>query len=213
MKPKAIGLVRHDKSGLAEPKHAIDIRRHAEQLGYRYLYTIRPPEHHPDPIGYALDIAAGAQAAAVVIYDLETVDNTPARVCDVCDLQTVSPPTTWAVTSPGFIDPSHSHPDHLLTVTESHRIMQQHIACRAITCPRKASALSCLVRAGKLVPPTQTPRERAGARSLSFPALDGEVAVAVGPDIQTLLDVLDGLTAPGADAHALGAQLVHKPRR
>lgn len=213
MKPKAVGLVRPDKSRLATPKHAIDVRRHAEQLGYRYLYTVRPPEHCPDPIGYALGIAFSVQADAIVIYDLETVDNTPARVCDVCDLETVIPPTTWAATLPGFIDPSHAHPDHPLTVAESHRIMQQHIACRAVDCPRKASALSCLARMGKFVPPTKTPRERAAARGMAFPALDSHISVSVSPSIQTLLDVLDGLTAPGADANALSAQLAHKPRR
>jgi hypothetical protein len=213
MKPKAVGLVRPDKSGLAAPKHAIDIRRHAEQLGYSYLCTIRPTEHHPDPIGYALGIAFGVQAAAVVIYDLETVENTPARVCDVCDLETVIPPTTWAAASSGLIDPSHSHPDHPLTVMESHRIMQQHIGCRAVVCRRKASAVDCLVRAGKLVPPVQTPRERAAARGLPFPALDYNAPLTVGPDIHTLLEVLVGLTAPAADAHALGAQLARKPWR
>ncbi|MEV2218575.1 hypothetical protein AB0E01_01700 [Nocardia vinacea] len=129
MKPKAVGPVRPDKSGLATPKHAIDVRRHAGQLGYRYLYTVRPPQRCPDPIGYVLGIAFGIQAAAVVIYDLETVDNTPARVCDVCDLETAIPPTTWAATLPGFIDPCQSYPNHPLTVAESHPRHRAHQPC------------------------------------------------------------------------------------
>ncbi|MQY20070.1 hypothetical protein NRB20_31650 [Nocardia sp. RB20] len=43
MNPKAIGLVRPDKSGLTALEHAIEIRRHVERLGYHYLYTVRPP--------------------------------------------------------------------------------------------------------------------------------------------------------------------------
>lgn len=213
MKLKAVGLVRPDKSGLAASRHAIAARRHAEQLGYRYLYTVRPPERHPDPIGYTLSIAFGVRAAALIIYDLATTDNTPARVCDFCTLETVCPPTTWTAALPGGVDPAHAHPDHPLTLADSRRIMQTHIACRATACPRKASALSCLVRAGKLVPPMTTPRERAAARGLPFPPLDYSAPLTVGPDIHTLLEVLDGLTAPDADAHALGAQLAHNPWR
>ncbi|WP_433710372.1 hypothetical protein ACQP2U_29030 [Nocardia sp. CA-084685] len=48
---------------------------------------------------------------------------------------------------------------------------------------------------------------------LPFPALDYDAPLTVGPDIHTLLQVLDGLTAADADARALGAQLAHKPWR
>jgi hypothetical protein len=199
MKPKAIGLVRNDRSGLAAPQHAITVRRHAEQLGYRYLYTVRPPDDHPDPIGYALGIAFGVHAAAVAVYDLETVDNTPARVCDVCDLETVCPPTTWAAVAHGTNDSAHAHPDHALSVPESHRIMQRHRVCRAVLCPRKASALDCLVKAGKIIPPASSPRERAAARGLPFPIADNDHQVAVSPDVQTLIDVLDALVSARPD--------------
>ena len=37
--------------------------------------------------------------------------------------------------------------------------------------------------------------------------LDPEPPAAPGPDLRTLLDVLDGLTHPGADAAALAARL------
>ncbi|MEV6430867.1 hypothetical protein, partial [Nocardia sp. NPDC051463] len=57
-KPKAIGFVRNDVSGLHAPRHANDVQRHARTLGYHYVYTVRPPAD-VDPIGYALGIAAG----------------------------------------------------------------------------------------------------------------------------------------------------------
>ncbi|MFE9325435.1 hypothetical protein ACIHDR_29020 [Nocardia sp. NPDC052278] len=95
-RPKAIGFVRGDVSGLAAPEHASAVARHAESLGYQYVYTIRPPQDTPDPIGYALGIAAGLDVAALVVYDLAHVDDRPARVCEDFDLETVCPATTWA---------------------------------------------------------------------------------------------------------------------
>ncbi|MEV4128532.1 hypothetical protein [Nocardia sp. NPDC049707] len=204
-KPKAVGLVRTDVSGLAAPRHANEIRRHAEQLGYRYLYTVRPPEHpDTDPIGYGLTIASGVHAAALIVYDLASVDNTPARVCETCDLETVCPPVTWARAMSSGLAPEHTHPDHPLTVAEAHRIMQQHITCRAITCPMKAAAFRCLVRVGALVPPAMSPRERAAAHGLPFEPIGNQPPAWRGPDLATLLDVLDALI--DADPHTRAAQ-------
>ena len=118
-------------------------------------------------------------------------------------LETVSPPQTWAASLPSSIDPVHVHPNHPLTVVEAQRIMQGHVACRAIRCPRKASAYSLLVRAGKIVPPADTPRERAAARKVPFPPLDADPAVSEIPDIETLLAVLDGLANPDGNPHAV----------
>lgn len=70
--------------------------QHAQLLGYQYVYTIRPPQDTPDPIGYALGIASGLGVAAIVVYDLAQVDDQPARVCEDFDLETVCPATTWA---------------------------------------------------------------------------------------------------------------------
>ncbi len=197
--PNAVGLIRTEISGPHAPRHAIEIRRHAERLGYHYLYTVRPQEGEVDPVGYALAVAVGVHAAALVVHDLTTVDNTPARVCETCDLETVCPAVTWARAEPGVIGPGHTHPDHPLTIGESHRIMQQHRGCRAATCPRKASALSCLVRAGKLVPPVSSPRERAAARGLAFEPAD-RLSFSAGPSLETLLNVLDALAASVADS-------------
>ncbi|MEV2218483.1 hypothetical protein AB0E01_01210 [Nocardia vinacea] len=88
--------MRSDVSGLEAHRHASAVQRHARLLGYQYAYTVRPPQDIPDPIGYALSIAAGLDVAAIVVYDLAHVDNQPARVCEEFDLETVCPATTWA---------------------------------------------------------------------------------------------------------------------
>lgn len=206
--PRAVCLVRADVSGLDAPRHAALVRRHAEQSGCLYVYTVRPPLRDPDPIGYTLGLADGLGANVLVVYDLATVDNAPSRVCGVCDLETVSPPQTWAAALPNMIDPAHAYPDRPLTVAEARAIMQQHIACRAMSCPRKSSAYRCLVKAGKILPPIDTPRERAAARGVPFPRLAAEPPMPDSPNIATLLAVLDGLCEPHADPCAQTARLI-----
>lgn len=201
--PIAVGLVREDVSGLRLPEHVDKIRRHAEKMGYAYIYTVRAPADITDPVGYALGIASVSSAAALVVYDLETVDHTPSRVCEILDLETVSPPATWAVAMPHIAGPTHSHPEHPLTVESAHLIMQQHLDCRTFECPRKATAYSCLVRAGKIVPPVDSPRERAAARGLPFrPRRQGRGSLPEGVSLTTLLDVLGGLTDLESEAGA-----------
>ncbi len=203
-KPTAVCLVRGDVSGLDAPRHAVETQRYTARLGYIVLYTVRPPADHPDPVGYALGLAAGLAVDAVVVYDLATVDNTPSRVCEMFTLETVCPPTIWAASRPDEAD--HAHPDHRLTVPEAARILQQHIACRALECPRKASAYSRLVKAGKIVPPTETPRERAAVRGISFPPRPSDsLALPPVPDLRTLLAVLDGLADP--DTHMFAVRM------
>ncbi|MFX0579560.1 hypothetical protein [Nocardia nepalensis] len=99
IRPKAVGFVRGEVSGLNAPRHAVAIQRHARALGYQCIYTVRPPQDDPDPIGYALGIAAGLDVVAIVVFDLAQVDNQPARVCEDFDLETVCTATTWARTA------------------------------------------------------------------------------------------------------------------
>ncbi|MBF6332440.1 hypothetical protein [Nocardia transvalensis] len=99
--PKAIGFVRSDVSGLRAARHAIDVQRHAHSLGYRYVYTARPPVDVDEPIGYALGMAAGLDADVIVVYDLGQVDNQPALICDEgFDLEVVCPNSTWTHCTP-----------------------------------------------------------------------------------------------------------------
>lgn len=95
-RPKAVGVVRPEVSGLDAPWHADEVHRHALKLGYEFVYMVRPPQDHADPVGYALGIAAGLGADVVVVYDLGAVDQSPARACEMFDLETVVPPETWA---------------------------------------------------------------------------------------------------------------------
>lgn len=95
-KPKVIGFVRNDVSGLHAPRHALDVQRHANTLGYQYVYTVRPPADVDDPIAYALGMAAGLAVQAIVVFDLGHVDCRPALICDEgFDLETVCPQGTW----------------------------------------------------------------------------------------------------------------------
>ena len=199
--PSAIGLVRPDISGLRAPEHAEQIRRRAERMGYAYVYTIRPSADDNDPVGYALGLAAGLSVDAMIVYDLETVEHTPSRVCELFDLETVSPPATWAASVPSPNDAAHAHPEQPLTVVSAQRIMQQHLNCHAFECARKSRAYGFLVREGKIVPPVDTPRERAAARGIRFRAQpDNDISLRDDVDLKTLLDVLAGL----ADYSAIG---------
>ncbi|WP_327109795.1 hypothetical protein OHB12_18175 [Nocardia sp. NBC_01730] len=100
-RPKAVGFVRGEVSGLHAPRHAVAVQQHARSLGYQYVYTVTPPRDNADPIGFVLAVAAGLDVAAIVVYDLAHVDDQPARVCEDFDLETVCPPGTWArVTAP-----------------------------------------------------------------------------------------------------------------
>lgn len=204
--PTAVGLVRVDVSGLRLPEHIRKIRRHAENMGYAYIHTVVPAADVTDPVGYALGRASSSSAAALIVYDLETVGHTPSRVCEMLDLETVSPPATWTVATPRIIEATHSHPELPLTVHSAYRIMQQHLGCRATECRRKAAAYRFLVRVGKIVPPVTSPRERAAARGLAFrPPRHRCGPLPEGVTLSTLLDVLAGLTDLECDVRASAA--------
>lgn len=164
-RPLAIGYQRRDVAGLAAPRQAQEMRRHAEALGYRYLYTVCAPEDTDDPTGYVLTFMAQMNVSAVVVFDLETVDHSPARVCEVCELVTVVPPETWSRVPSGDPD-AHGFPDEPLSIADAARVMQQHVECAVDRCPRKTSAYNRLVAVGYLVPPVTTPDERARERGI-----------------------------------------------
>ncbi|WP_429422315.1 hypothetical protein [Nocardia sp. GAS34] len=123
-RPKALGYLRTDLSGVHAPRHTAALHRHALTLGYQYVYTIHPPAHLDDPLAYALGIAADLTIDTLIIYDLAHVDDNPARACTAVDLETVCPPTTWAraATTPAAQCGPSTLPsrDQLGEPTESH---------------------------------------------------------------------------------------------
>ncbi len=192
-RPKAIGF---DISGPDAPERRRVLQRRAAELGYYYVYTVRPPAGHQDPIGYAITMGVGIHAAAIVVYDLEVVDHRPARVCDRFVLETVCPGETWSRAFPPLCDPAaHRFPDYELDLAESARIMQQHIECRALECPRKHTALNRLVRAGKIAPSVTTPSERAAERGIGCDDPVSGDTEPVGRHLRAVLDAMDDMAA------------------
>ncbi|MEU6562927.1 hypothetical protein [Nocardia nova] len=204
--PGAIGLVRVEVSASAAPRHAEAVARRARALGYRYLYTVRPPHDIIDPIGYALDIATGLEVAAIVVYDLAHVDNQPARVCDDFDLETVCPAETWAraaCPAPTRSEEPAKEPATIVTPPQvcaradiplAHKLMRDHRECRTDRCVWKAAAFHTLVDTGRLAPQTTPPRARAATRGIPFPPLDSAPHTDAGPTPRTLREVLDKLS-------------------
>ncbi|MFJ1460953.1 hypothetical protein [Nocardia sp. N2S4-5] len=178
---------------LDAPRRRNEIQRHAQQLGYHYVYTVRPPEGHTDPVGYAITIAAGVHAAAIVVYDLEAVAYSPARVCERFDLETVCPGETWSRSIPPMVDPeAHGLPDWELAPAEAHRLFRLHLECRGVECPRKAAAIRCLVNAEKLELATTTPKTRAEARGIAWEPIADDPPD-MSEETRTMLQDLDGL--------------------
>lgn len=166
-RPRAVGFMRNNVARLGNSRHIVAMRRHADMLGYRYVYTVGPPDHLDDPIGYLLDVVCGMSVAAVIVFDLEAVDHSPARVCEICDLETVCPPETWARVCMNDAR-AHAFPDYSLSVQEAARVMQQHRECSVLECARKSSALTRLVADGRLTPPAVTAADRAGERGMAL---------------------------------------------
>lgn len=191
-RPKAMGF---DVSLLDAPRRRNEIQRHAQQLGYHYVYTLRPPKGHADPIGYAINIAAGIHAAAIIVYDLDAVGHSPARICERFDLETVCPGETWSRAIPPLDDPqAHGLPDSELSPADAHRIFRLHIGCRAVACPRKAAAIRCLVNAERLKLAATTPRSRAEARGIAWEPIADDPP-GISDQTRSMLEVLDELIA------------------
>ncbi len=58
-------------------------------------------------------------------------------------------------------------------VSLAHRLWQQHRACRINRCVWKSAACQTLVLAGRLVPQSMSPRERAAARGIDYAGSSG----------------------------------------
>ncbi|MEV6324444.1 hypothetical protein AB0M45_25130 [Nocardia sp. NPDC051787] len=76
----------------------------------------------------------------------------------------------------------------------AHAQMRAHRTCRVQRCVWKAAAYHTLVAAGRLTPQTLSPRERAAARGIPFPAHDWSGAADPRPAARTLHEVLERLS-------------------
>ncbi|MEV0106243.1 hypothetical protein AB0H42_07860 [Nocardia sp. NPDC050799] len=201
-RPRAIGYLRTDLS----PHEAHDtetIRRLARRQHHTLVYIVRlGPDSVPDAIAHVLDIVCATGTTTLITPDLAHLENHPGRVCDTCDLMTVCPGQLWmkAVTNPHenphepiwLPEVWHSEPDARLRIADAHRVMQTHLTCNPLDCPRKAAAFALLVETGKLVPATRSPRERAVSRNLAYPPV-GPTTPGMCPSPAILQRLLTGL--------------------
>lgn len=85
-------------------------------------------------------------------------------------------------------------------VTLAHGLWQRHRACFINRCMWKAAAYQTLVLAGRLVPQSMSPRERAAARGIEYPrASESDALLPSGHSPETLREVLDRLEALACD--------------
>ncbi|MFQ6226136.1 hypothetical protein [Nocardia sp. NPDC002869] len=202
-RPRAIGYLRTDLSPY-EVRDTEAIRRLARWQRHTLVYMVRlGPDSVPDAIGHVLEIVRATGTTTLIIPDLAHLENHPGRVCDTCDLMTVCPGQLWMKigTNPHDVPHEpiwlpevwHSEPDTRLHIADAHRIMQTHLNCNPLDCPRKAAAFALLVETGKLVPASRSPGERAAARGL--PYLSAERAITgTGPSLAVLQRLTTDLT-------------------
>lgn len=82
----------------------------------------------------------------------------------------------------------------------AHALSQRHRACRIHQCVWKAAAQHTLVMAGRLVPQSMSPRERAAVRGIDYPPTPGTGKPRQGgPTLGTLREVLDRLESLAHD--------------
>ncbi|MGA6204607.1 hypothetical protein ACPESR_07600 [Nocardia testacea] len=201
-RPPAIGYLRTDLSPY-ETHDTEGIRRLARQQHRTLVYIVRlGPDSVPDAIGHVLEIVRATGTTTLIIPDLAHLENHPGRVCDTCDLMTVCPGQLWMRVGTNPHDAPHepiwlpevwhSEPDTRLRIADAHRIMQTHLACNPLDCPRKAAAFALLVETGKLVPASRSHRERVVSRGLAYPPV-GRTTFGTCPSLAMLQRLHPGL--------------------
>ncbi|MGW0178041.1 hypothetical protein [Nocardia sp. NPDC003345] len=176
----------------------------ARRQGHTLIYIVRiDPDSIPDPIGHVLDIIRATNTATLIVPDLSHLENHPGRVCDSCDLMTVCPGQLWMKAGSGARSTSqaphwlpeiwHGEPCTRLRISDAHSTMQAHRTCNPLDCPRKAAAFARLVEAGKVIPATRSPRERAAARGIAFPPAERGKSGTM-PSLAILERLLTGLS-------------------
>ncbi|WP_040837390.1 hypothetical protein [Nocardia brevicatena] len=101
-KPKALGYLRKDKSGVHQQWDEAQIRALAQRFGYELCKTIVFGEFTEDPIGELVVSVQRNRAEAVFVPGLEHFDGiAPRSLVTVADVITVSPQHTYARWSTG----------------------------------------------------------------------------------------------------------------
>ncbi|WP_245546919.1 hypothetical protein [Nocardia brevicatena] len=101
-KPKALGYVRKDKSGIHQQWDEAQIRSLVQRFGYELCKTIVFGEFTEDPIGELVHAIGRAEAEALFMPGLEHFDGiVPWTLVSVADVVTVSPQRTYARWSTG----------------------------------------------------------------------------------------------------------------
>ncbi|WP_040832882.1 hypothetical protein [Nocardia brevicatena] len=101
-KPKALGYLRKDKSGIHQQWDEAQMRALAQRFGYSLAKTIVFGEFTEDPVGELVSAVQRAGADAVFVPSLEHLDGiAPRSLVAVADVITVSPQHTYARWSTG----------------------------------------------------------------------------------------------------------------
>lgn len=101
-KPKALGYLRKDKSGVHQQWDEARIRALAQRFGYALCKTIVFGEFTEDPIGELVSAVRRAEVEAVIVPSLEHLDGiAPQSLVAVADVIIVSPQHTYARWSTG----------------------------------------------------------------------------------------------------------------
>ncbi|MFD0364925.1 hypothetical protein ACFQZZ_26100 [Nocardia sp. GCM10030253] len=96
MRPKAIGFLRRDISGIRQERHEMEIRSRARELGYDMarMVMLGPSA---DAIDRLIAMLNRLNAAAVIAPSVEHVVDARDKLCAVCDLVIVTPQQRWPV--------------------------------------------------------------------------------------------------------------------
>ncbi|WP_040834390.1 hypothetical protein [Nocardia brevicatena] len=101
-KPRALGYLRKDKSGVHQQWDEAQMRALAKRFGYDLCKTIVFDEFTEDPIGKLVHAVGRTEAEAPFIPGLKHFDGiVPRTVVSIADVVTVSPAHTYTRWSTG----------------------------------------------------------------------------------------------------------------
>ncbi|CAM4097444.1 hypothetical protein NONI108955_08790 [Nocardia ninae] len=98
LKPIAVGYLRRDIAGVAQPWNETQIRSTARRLGYNLAKTVVFGANTADPVQELIEAARRAKADAVIVPSVTHFEGNavPDDLTQVVDVVTVSPEQTYA---------------------------------------------------------------------------------------------------------------------